>query len=244
MSEQLQNTELEQTEQPEQVEQEIVEQVEDDLVEEHQDELLVEDQVIDDNDEDNKTADATIHSVQESLEDKPEEKVEELPEHYNNDVYRDCKCTDDELRYQMIQDKLDRNITNPDDMDKHLYNFCDENLETRYRHVMGMNKVLPMETTKKHITLKLKKNTEKTRAKIAEQIDETFATYYPEKILTFINSTVTLLFIERMKDMSREFTCVHQGTYYKIIMRSEYHKVRFGRSYAIVNIDILTSKFE
>ena len=229
------------TEQEEEFVQEVLDNVpqEEILDNEEQTEEQKDEVIIDEDDQ--KLMDEIVD--EETIQPSVNETIDQ-PAHYNNDVYRDCKCTDDELRYQMIQDKVDRNITNPDDMEKHLYNFCDENLETRYRHVMGKNQVLPMETTKKTISLKLKKKSEKERAKIADTISETFGTYYPEKILTFINSTVTLLFIERMKDMKREFTCVHQGTYYKIVMTSEYHKVRFGRSYTMVDINILTSKFE
>lgn len=160
------------------------------------------------------------------------------PSHYNDDVYRDRHCDDDELRYQMIQRPIEPNA------DAHLFNYCDENLETRYRSVIKENKILPLETMKKTIKLKLKKHSDKTREEIKQVIHDTFQTYYPEKILTFIDSTVQILFLERIRDMEREFACVHKGTYYHIKMNCEYHKVRFGRSFHLVNIDIVTSKFE
>ena len=47
-----------------------------------------------------------------------------------------------------------------------------------------------------------------------------------------------------MKTMNREFTCVHQGTYYYIHMNSEYKKVMFGTSYNLVTMDIRTAKFQ
>ena len=181
--------------------------------------------------------------LNEEKEDLPEEKVDTqmevaVPSHYNDDVYRDRVCDDDELRYQMIKRPVENKF------DTHLYNFCDVNLEQRFRHVIEENKILPLETTKKTLTLKLRKNTEKERESIRTTINDTFETYYPEKILTFINSTVQLLFLERMRDMNREFTCVHKGTYYHILMTSHYKKVRFGRSYSLVMIDVTTSRFE
>lgn len=166
--------------------------------------------------------------------------LEEKPAHYNDDVYRDRICDDDELRYQMIQ----RPVQNEKALDLHLFNYCDDNLEKRYRTVIKENKILPLEAMKKTITLKLRKHSEKVRDEIRETIDETFQTYYPEKILTFINSTVKLLFLERIRDMDREFTCVHKGSYYHIKMICHYNKVKFGRSYHTVKIEITTSKFE
>ena len=130
------------------------------------------------------------------------------------------------------------------DLQAHLFNYCDGNLEDRYRHVINENKILPMEATKKSITLKLRKNTPKERQLIKDTIAETFATYYPEKILTFVTSTVDLLFLERMKNMSRDFTTVHQGSYYNIRTTTNYHHKRFGRSYSLVTLDLITSKFE
>ena len=41
--------------------------------------------------------------------------------------------------------------------------------------------------------------TDKCRDKIRATINETFKNFYPEKILTFINNTAELLFIERIK---------------------------------------------
>ena len=166
------------------------------------------------------------------------EVVEDKPKHYNDDVYRDCMCDDNELRYQMIKRPVEADIS------AHLFNYCDENLEQRYRHVIQENKILPMETMKKHISLKLKKYDDKMRNQIKQTIHDTFETYYPEKILTFIDSTVTLLFIERIKNMEREFACVHNGQYYHLLMKSQYNKKRLGRSFHIVDIDIVTSKFE
>ena len=160
------------------------------------------------------------------------------PSHYNDDVYRDRHCDDDELRYQMIQRPVEP------EQDLHLFNYCDNNLETRYRQVIKENKILPLETMKKTIKLKLKKHSDKVRDEIKQVIADTFQTYYPEKILTFINSTVQILFLERIRDMDREFACVHKGVYFHIKMDCKYHKVKFGRSYHIVNIDIVTSKFE
>lgn len=191
------------------------------------------------------SVDKVHHGVSEASEDELEnrEKTEDdnnlevVPAHYNDDVYRDCECNDDELRYQMIK----RPVEN--DLEQHLYNYCDTNLESRYRHVIDENKILPMETTKKQITLKLRKNTPKERQHIKDVMKETFSTYYPEKILTYLTSTTELLFLERMRDMDREFTCVHEGTYYKIKMSTKYQHKRWGKSFSLVTIEVTTSKF-
>ena len=192
-------------------------------------------------------SDVNLEQSKEVVEEEKEEdinieleslQVEKPPSHYNDDVYRDRHCDDDELRYQMIQ----RPIQPEEDL--HLFNYCDENLEKRYRTVIKENKILPLETMKKTIKLKLKKHSDKVRDEIKQVIADTFQTYYPEKILTFINSTVQILFLERIRDMDREFACVHKGVYFHIKMDCKYHKVKFGRSYHIVNIDIVTSKFE
>lgn len=167
---------------------------------------------------------------------------DDTPSHYNDDVYRDRRCDDDELRYQLIRRPNQRDLENVLEMP--LYSFCDDNLETRYRQVINDNKVLPLETMRKSIALKLKKGKNKLRQEIKDVIRETFATYYPEKILTFITTSIELLFLERIKNMDREFTCVHMGTYYRMKMRNEYHKVYFGKSYNMVYLDIITSRFE
>lgn len=163
---------------------------------------------------------------------------EELPAHYNDDVYRDRHCDDDELRYQMIQME-----PKADDEEK-LYEYCDDNLEKRYRTVINKNKILPMEVMRKSMKMKLKKKNNKVREEIKKTIHDTFETFFPDKILTFICSSVELLFLERIKDMEREYTCVHKGVYYRMKMKAEYHKVRFGTSFQMVYIDIITSKFE
>jgi hypothetical protein len=166
------------------------------------------------------------------------EKLEVQPAHYNDDVYRDRACDDDELRYQMIKKPVET------ETNSHLYDFCDTNLENKFRQVIQADKILPLETSKKSLTLKLKKNNDKTRDSIRETINKTFSTYYPEKILTEINSTVELLFLERMRDMNRNITVVHQGTYYTVHMTSEYKKKRFGTSFNLVTLEITTSKFQ
>lgn len=170
-----------------------------------------------------------------------EEKVEEpcLVVVKHDDAYADCGCNDNELRYKMIKKPVEQ----LDDATL-LFNFCDKNLEDKFRTVIKENHILPLETTKKVIELKLKKNNDKCRESIKNTINDTFMSYYPEKILKFVNDTVNLLFLERMKSMDREFTCVHEGTYYTIHMNSEYKKVLFGTSYNLVKINMSTVKFE
>lgn len=237
-------TEL-QTEQVEQVEELVMtdDSVVEEQMEEQMEELVMSDVADEQSVEVVVTDEPEPREIETDVLEEAEEKEECLvvakPKHYNDDVYADCVCDDNELRYQMIK----KPVEELDDATL-LYNFCDQNLEDKFRTVIRENRILPLETTQKVIELKLKKNNDDCRESIKQTINDTFMSYYPEKILTFVNDTVKLLFLERMRNMDREFTCVHKGTYYTIHMTSEYKKVRFGTSYNLVKIKLSTVKFE
>ena len=180
----------------------------------------------------------TPTEVEEINEEINEEKV---VVYSNNSVYADDnKCDDNELRAVMLKDTID--LTN--DNDNELYNYCDTNIEQRFRNTVKRNNILPMELMTKRIKLKLKKKNDKCREKIRTTINETFKNFYPDKILTFINNTTELLFIERIKNMDRCYTCLYNGTYYNIQMKTYFVKKFFGTSSNMVEINISTVKYE
>lgn len=171
-----------------------------------------------------------------------EEEIEEEIKHLNygdNSAYSDDnKCDDNELRAVMIKDEVNLENTN------NLYDYCDSNIEQRFKNTILKNNILPMEIMTKSIKLKLKKKNDKCRDKIRTTINETFKEFYPEKILIFINNTVELLFIERIKNMERNYTCLYNGTYYNIMMKTYFVRKVFGTSSNMVEINISTAKYE
>lgn len=123
-----------------------------------------------------------------------------------------------------------------------VHEFCSEVLLQKFWNNVSGNDILPLETSSKVFKIRTY-NCDKEKKKAKEVINRTLSTYYPDKILNFINATVELLYLNNMAEMARDFTCVYKGNFYKVNISSNYRRKIFCKNYYSVKMNLTTVKY-